>query len=156
MTQEPGEIIMKPAKLKASAVSGRPKDATPCAADGYIDLWAKLVEKAILVFNILAKLFSEKSCLFIDRPTSADIALASLILLLPNAPLPNSALKDLLRASYPSLTSHATRIHTLAFPSSPSASNPRPQILLPKHMNLLKIFKSSLSHFSMSHMSRRR
>ncbi|KAF8503116.1 hypothetical protein JB92DRAFT_812869 [Gautieria morchelliformis] len=116
----------------------------------YIDLWPKLVEKARLVFDILVKLLSEKSFLFIDRPTSADIALASLILLLTNAPLPNSALKDLLRASYPSLISHATRIHTLAFPSSPSASNPRPHILPPKRMNPLMIFKRSLSHFSMS------
>ncbi|KAF8521548.1 hypothetical protein JB92DRAFT_2707619 [Gautieria morchelliformis] len=144
---EPGEIKMKPAKLKSSALSGRPKHATPCAADGYIHLVAKLVEKARLVLDILAKLLSEKSLLFIDRPTSA----ASLILLLTNAPLPNSALKDLLRASYPSLISHATRISTLAFPFSPSASNPRPQILPPKRKNPLMIFKSSLTHFSTSH-----
>lgn len=71
-----------------------------------------------------------------------DLTLASRILLLIHAPLPNPALKDLINTSYPSLVSHATRIHTLAFP----ASSPRPRILPPPRVNALNVLKSSLSH----------
>ena len=80
------------------------------------------------------------------RPTSADLALASRILLLTHAPLPNPALKDLVTASYPSLVEHATRIHALAFPATPSASNPPPKILPPPQINFLSVLKSSITH----------
>jgi hypothetical protein len=59
-TKELGNIIMKPAKLKSSALLDRPRYATSCAVERNIDISVKLVEKARLVFDILVKLLSEE------------------------------------------------------------------------------------------------
>ncbi|KAF8587401.1 hypothetical protein K439DRAFT_823305 [Ramaria rubella] len=102
----------------------------------------KLVEKATLVFDILSNLLANRSFIFTDRPTSLDLVLASRILLLVHAPLPNSTLKDLLMASYPSLLSHATHLHAHAF----SPSGPHPQIVASPRANPLTILKSTVAH----------
>jgi sorting and assembly machinery component 37 len=53
-----------------------------------------------------------------SRPTTLDLTLASHILLLINAPLPDTLLSSLLSSSYPALISHARRVLGAAVPSA--------------------------------------
>lgn len=69
-----------------------------------------------------------------------DLVLASRVLLLGAAPLPEPVLKDLLTASYPSLLVHATRVHALAF----SKSNPPPGVLEPRSPNFFQVMGNSI------------
>ena len=54
----------------------------------------------------------------LSRPSSLDIIIASHLLPLIHAPLPNPLLKTLLLESYPLLVSHACLVHSHAFPTS--------------------------------------
>ncbi|KIJ41221.1 hypothetical protein M422DRAFT_229684 [Sphaerobolus stellatus SS14] len=101
---------------------------------------AQLTEMAKPIFKILVSLSERKQFLSADRPTTIDIALASHILLLIHTPLPNQALKDLLRTSYPSLIAHALRIQNIAF--SPEL----PLILEPPRANPLQLIQSTTKH----------
>jgi sorting and assembly machinery component 37 len=52
------------------------------------------------------------------RPTSLDLSLAAHILLLIDAPLPDTLLSSLLSSSYPTLISHARRVLGAAMPTT--------------------------------------
>ncbi|GJJ12665.1 hypothetical protein Clacol_006909 [Clathrus columnatus] len=99
-------------------------------------------DKAKPVFDILDNLIKQKDFIFGDRPSTIDLTLASRILLVCGAPLPDSIIKDMLTSSYPSLIAHAARVHALAF----SASNPPPNIMEPKNLNFFQVLRGSLKN----------
>ncbi|KAF8506362.1 hypothetical protein BU17DRAFT_57726 [Hysterangium stoloniferum] len=103
-----------------------------------------LTERARPVLDILSNLLHHKKFIFGNRASSIDIVLASRILIVTHAPLPNLTLKTLITESYPSLVSHASRVHALAF----SSSIPLLIILPSQHTHPLQVLKSSLMHLT--------
>jgi sorting and assembly machinery component 37 len=74
--------------------------------------------------------FSRLTC---RRPTTLDLSLAAHVLLLIDAPLPDTLLSSLLSSSYPALISHARRVLNAATPTARvlSPERYRPSALLP-------------------------
>jgi len=78
----------------------------------------KTLEKARSLFDLYQRLLGGKRFFYHDRPTTLDVALASHLLLLINAPFPDPLLKTLLTESYPSLVTHANSVQAEALPLS--------------------------------------
>ncbi|KAH9180855.1 hypothetical protein EDB89DRAFT_1921520 [Lactarius sanguifluus] len=79
----------------------------------------RVLEKSRAAFGIYSRLLSDKNFFFYDRPTTLDLVLAAHVLLLVQAPLPDTLLSSLLSSSYPTLLLHARRVLAIAVPSAP-------------------------------------
>jgi len=75
----------------------------------------KVLEKARTALDIYARLLGERGFVYSDRPTTLDIFLAGHILLLLDPPFPDPFIQNLIKDSYPTLASHARRVHSYAF-----------------------------------------
>ena len=61
---------------------------------------------------------ARRTDMIFSRPTTLDLSLAAHILLLIDAPLPDTLLSSLLSSSYPTLISHARRVLGAAMPTT--------------------------------------
>ncbi|KAI9446153.1 hypothetical protein H4582DRAFT_1903921, partial [Lactarius indigo] len=88
----------------------------------------RVLEKSRAAFGIYSRLLGDKNFFFYDRPTTLDLVLAAHVLLLVQAPLPDTLLSSLLSSSYPTLLLHARRVLETAAPS--------PRVLPPEQYSL--------------------
>ncbi|KAI0247955.1 hypothetical protein BJV78DRAFT_1241364 [Lactifluus subvellereus] len=79
----------------------------------------RVLEKARTALSLYARLLGDKDFFFYDRPTTLDLTLAAHVLLLVDAPLPDTLLSSLLSSSYPALLLHARRVLNAAAPTAP-------------------------------------
>ncbi|KAI9459423.1 hypothetical protein BJY52DRAFT_367350 [Lactarius psammicola] len=79
----------------------------------------RILEKSRAALGIYSRLLGDKNFFFYDRPTTLDLVLAAHILLLVQAPLPDTLLSSLFSSSYPTLLLHARRVLEIAAPSAP-------------------------------------
>ncbi|KAF5373640.1 hypothetical protein D9758_000665 [Tetrapyrgos nigripes] len=71
----------------------------------------KITERAKSILDIFTRLLGDSTFFQSEQPSTLDVVVAGHILLLLIPPYPDPLLQDLLKKAYPSLVSHAERIH---------------------------------------------